>query len=374
MEANLKLGRAFGIQIGLHWSWFIIFVLVTLSLSFGYFDQYLPNSNQTTLGLLGIITSLLFFITVLAHEFGHAVVALRRKLEVQSITLFVFGGVAQIGQEPRSPEEEFWVAIAGPLVTILAAMLFQGISIAFPPSSGVALASAWLARINFALFIFNLIPGFPLDGGRIFRSILWKLTKNYAKATRVTSYVSQVIAFAFIALGIYSGFRGSIINGIWLVFIGWFLQSTASATSSETGLRQTLANYKVADVMQRNLNPVQASLSLDQVPLPPVDLEQNRFFPVLNNGRFCGLISMGNILACPLREREHTRVSQVMIPAERLIEAQPEMSLLEALTLMDHGHLSQIPVIQDGEILGVLSHDRIMSYLKLRSELGVQSE
>ncbi|MCL4561101.1 MAG: site-2 protease family protein [Chloroflexi bacterium] len=373
MEATLKLGRIFGVPVGLHWSWFIIFSLVTVSLSAGYFSEFIPSDHQTALWLFGTFTSLLFFLSILAHEFGHAIVAKRRNLEVQSITLFAFGGVAQIGEEPRSPIEEFVVAGAGPLVTLLATLIFFVVWKATPGFPAFSAASSWLARINLALFLFNLIPGFPLDGGRIFRSFLWRLVKNYYRATRITSYFGQGIAFALIALGIYAGFRGAIVNGIWFIFIGWFLQNSASSYSSETSLRQTLEHVKVGDVMKRDLHPIQASLSLTQLASDPVYTLGDRIFTVVKNDRFCGLLSLGDTNAYHYLDWEHTRVEQIMTPVERLVEIHPDMSLLAAMSMIDRLNQSEIPVVQDGEIIGLLSRERILQNLKLRSDPGAQT-
>ncbi|MBN1964367.1 MAG: site-2 protease family protein, partial [Anaerolineae bacterium] len=228
MESNIKLGRMWGVPIGLHTSWFLIFGLVTFSLAAGYFPAEYDNLPVGAYWLLAALTAVLFFASVLAHELGHVWMALRERVPVRGVTLFMFGGVAQIEEEPRTPGGEFRIAIAGPLVSLSLALLFE---VVYLLDRGVspylAAPSLWLARINLILAVFNMIPGFPLDGGRVLRAIIWKITGSQARATRIAGGVGQVVAVGFMGLGVLEILAGGMINGLWLIFIGWFLQNAA---------------------------------------------------------------------------------------------------------------------------------------------------
>ena len=215
MNASLRLGKIWGIPIGLHTSWFLIFGLLTWSLAMGYFPEEYPELTGLTHLVLGVLTSLLFFGSVLAHELGHAFVALRNKIPVKSINLFIFGGVAQIGQEPTTPSAEFRIAIAGPLVSVGLAVLFGAIWWLDQNIPVLAAPSVYLMRINLILAAFNLIPGFPLDGGRVLRAIAWWVLKSFQRATQLAAFSGQLVAFGFIAVGVFAIFNGPLFNGLW---------------------------------------------------------------------------------------------------------------------------------------------------------------
>lgn len=234
MEASIKLGRIKNIPIGLHWSLLLVFGLLTWSLARGYFPEEYPSLPASAHWFLAVLTSLFFFGSVLLHELGHALVALRNHIPVRQITLFIFGGVAQLEQETRSPGAEFRIAIAGPLVSLGLAGLFGGLYLLDQHIPYLAAPSYWLARINLLLALFNLIPGFPLDGGRVLRAIIWHFTGSMHRATQAASVTGQLVAFGFIGWGIYTIFTGSFFNGLWLAFIGWFLQNAAAASFAQT--------------------------------------------------------------------------------------------------------------------------------------------
>jgi len=249
MEASVKLGRIWGIPIGLHTSWFLVFGLLTWTLSTGYFPLEYPHLSPWLHVILGVVTSVLFFGSVLGHELGHAAIALRNRIPVKSITLFIFGGVAQISREPRTPGAEFRIAIAGPLVSFALALFFGGVWLVSRSLPILAAPGVYLMRINFILAVFNLIPGFPLDGGRVLRAIVWALTKSFRQASQAAAFSGQLIAFGFIGFGIFTIFRGQLLNGAWLVFIGWFLQNAAASTYSQTNLQHAMEGITVGEVM-----------------------------------------------------------------------------------------------------------------------------
>ncbi len=370
MAATVKLGRIWGIPIGLHFSWFFIFGLVTWSLAAGFFPEEYPGLPTAAYWFLGAVTSLLFFGSVLVHELAHALVALRNKLPVRAINLFIFGGVAELTQEPRSAGAEFRIAIAGPLASLALAALFGGLWLLDHQIPYLAAPSIWLARINLLLALFNMIPGFPLDGGRILRAVVWAYSDNLRQATQVATVSGQVVAFGFISIGLYLVLVGNFFNGLWFVLIGWFLQNAAAASLTYSNLQESLRGVTVSQAMQRNLPQVPGLLPLSRLVEENVLREGRDSFIVADNGNTRGLLTLGDISAIPARQRRHLTTQQAMVPLERLVKVEPETEVLTALQLMEEAKVKQVPVVKDNRVLGLLSRDGVFNHLRLRSELG----
>jgi Zn-dependent protease len=233
INSGIQVGRAWGIPIYIHVSWFVIFILLAWSMAVGILPQAHYELSITALWLLGTVTSLLFAISVLLHELGHGYVALRNSIPVKNVTLFVFGGLAQISQEPPTAGVEFAIAIAGPLVSLALGLGFGAVWLLAPNLTYLAAPSEWLARINLSLLAFNMIPAFPLDGGRVLRAILWHFSKSQTSATRTTAITGEVIAFGLFGAGLHAIASGNLYNGLWLAFMGWFLQSASAAGLAE---------------------------------------------------------------------------------------------------------------------------------------------
>jgi Zn-dependent protease/CBS domain-containing protein len=371
MDANIKIGRILGIPIGLHISWFLIFVLITWSLSSGYFPEEYPQLSGAMHVLLGAVTSLLFFGSVLAHELGHSVIALRNQIPVKGITLFIFGGVAQIGQEPKTPGAEFRIAIAGPLVSLGLAGLFEAAWLLDRSIPLLAAPSQYLARINLMLALFNMIPGFPLDGGRVMRALVWWFTKNFQRATQTAAFSGQIVAFGFIALGVFTIFRGQFMNGLWLAFIGWFLQNAAASSYSQTTMQQSLRGIKVANVMNQECTRVPSLLPLSQLVEERILSGGQRCFFVADNGKLHGMLTLRDITAIPQQKWRFTTTEQAMVPISRIVHVTPQMDLLVALQTMDNANVAQLPVLEGEDLVGMLSREEIVRYLRTRAELGI---
>jgi Zn-dependent protease len=371
MDANIRIGKISGIPIELHWSWFLIFFLVTWSLATSFFPEEYSQLNPGLYWVLGVITSILFFGSVLAHELGHSLLAIASKIPVKNISLFIFGGVAQIQQEPKSPGTEFKVAIAGPLVSFLLAGIFYGIYLIDKPIEFLAAPSAWLARINLYLAAFNLIPGFPLDGGRVLRSIVWSITKDFQKATRVATFSGQVVAFGFIAIGIFQMFNGNFINGLWLAFIGWFLQNAAASAYAQVNTEKSLGKVKVSQVMEEDYNQIPVTMYLDRVVEEHILSGGHRFFMVTNLDRPVGILTLKDITRVPRAEWPSTTAGMVMIPWNQLIRVNKEDSLLSALQLMDTSRVSHAPVCDGDRVAGLLTREQVIHYFRTREELGM---
>lgn len=371
MQMSIKLGHIKGIAIGLHGSWFVIFALVTWSLATGYFPASYPDLSAVAHWLAALITSLLFFASVLLHELGHAFAALRNGIPVRNITLFIFGGVAQIEQEPRSPRVEFSIAIAGPLVSLGLAFVFEVLWLLDQSIPFLAAPSMWLTRINLMLALFNLIPGYPLDGGRILRALIWYLTGNAQRATQFASFTGQLVAFGFIGLGIFTLISGAFFDGLWLVFIGWFLQNAAAASYSQFSLKRSLDAVKVSQVMSQSQLQIPRSYSLKQAVEEQAFKGGPRYFLVGENGHMDGLFTLRDVARVPQNDWHRITAEEIMVPWERVHRIEPDADLLTALKLMDDANVGQVPVVENGTVLGVLSRDHVIHYIRVRSELNI---
>ena len=372
MRSQIKLGQIFGIRIGLHYSWFLIALLITFSL---YADLHIkhPDWNTGFILELALVTALLFFVSLLLHELAHSLVARSQGIPVREITLFALGGVSQIEREASTAKDEFWIAIVGPLTSAVIGLVCYGIvhaAQAGPALSAPMAMLAWLAYINLALAVFNLIPGYPMDGGRILRALLWWRSGNLERATRAASRIGQGIAILFIAFGVFEFFMGGSFGGLWIAFIGWFLLQAARETYLELGLKRQLAGVRVADVMTRQCPTVDGSLTIQ-------DFVEHTLLP---SGRRCFLVKdpvrgvSGLITPHEIKHIERslwpiTRLDSVMGALDKLHTVAPETPLLDALQVMGSNDLNQLPVVSGGHIEGLISRDRILSYLHTRMEL-----
>jgi Zn-dependent protease/CBS domain-containing protein len=354
-----------------HASWFIIFGLLTWSLSTGYFPNAYPGLTLISHLILGLITTILFFASVLAHELGHALFALRNQIPVQGITLFIFGGIAQIAREPRSPGAEFRIAIAGPLVSLLLSGIFGVAYLLDQQIPFLAAPSEYLMRINFFLAVFNMIPGFPLDGGRVLRAFLWWRSGNFLKAHRIAAFSGQLVAFGFIGWGVLTIFEGNFLNGVWLAFIGWFLQNAAASSYAQTNMRESLSGIQVGQIMSQDCPRVTSLTPLSQLVDEQILGGGQRCFFVADNGKLEGVLTLKDIARIPQQKWRYTTTGQAMIPVSRLTTVESNTELMNALQTMDNADVAQVPVLKNGELVGILSRDQVVHYLRARAELGV---
>lgn len=372
MPGSFRIGTLAGIDIYINYSWLIILVFLIWSLATGWFAVLYPGWSPALYWITSTIAALLLFVSVLLHELAHSVVARARGLTVKNITLFIFGGVSNIEQEPSSPGIEFQVAIVGPLTSILIGALAALLLLPLRGNtSPVTAVLGYLAYTNILLGIFNLIPGFPLDGGRVLRSIIWRISGSLRTATRAATISGEVIAYLFILAGIWLFFAGSVLDGIWFGFIGWFLLSSARSANSQAMLQSMFQGVKVADVMNPNPVTVPANISLQR-------LVDDYFLPqglrsalVVQGDQLAGLITLGDIRHVAREQWTQTPVGLTMIPPERLHVVSPQQNLNDVLPLMVGGDVNQLPVTQDGRLVGVVTRDAIMRYLEIRRGLGL---
>jgi Zn-dependent protease len=369
-RSAISLGRILGIPIGLDYSWFLIFALLTWSLATSYYPAEFKNWSLTQYWIVGAVTVILMFGSVLLHELGHSVVALRYKIPVRSITLFVFGGVAQIGAEPPSAIAEFWIAIAGPITSFALAILFGLLQPAVSAFTPVLALAKYLAYINATLGLFNLIPGFPLDGGRVFRAILWGTTHSLRRATLIAASLGRIIAYLFIILGVWEMFSGNFGNGLWIAFIGWFLETAATSQIRQQTIHDLLEGHHVADTMRRDYTAILPNTTLEQLINTHILGNGQRSLVVKQDNRVAGLLTLHNVKAIPPSDWLTTTAAQVMIPVAKMKWIRPEAELVDALGEMDRDGVNQLPVMAGDQILGVLGRDDVIGFLRTLSEFN----
>jgi Zn-dependent protease len=368
---TIPLGRVLGIPLGLDPSWFLIFALITWTLAVSYYPAEFKNWPTMEYWVVGAVTSILFFTSVVLHELGHSAVALRYKIPVRSITLFIFGGVSQIEAEPPSALAEFWIAIAGPSVSFALAILFGVLQSVFTSVAPVLAAAKYLAYINGILALFNLIPGFPLDGGRVFRAIVWAVTHSLQRATRIAATVGRGFGFLFILVGVWQMFSGNLGNGLWIAFIGWFLESAATAQLEQQTLRDLLEGHRVAEVMSSGYSSVPGETSIQSLVDRHILGNGSRCFMVTEGDHVAGLLTVHNVKQVPRAEWPTTTAMQVMVPSAEIKRVGPDAELWTALEEMDQDGVNQLPVMVDGQCVGMLSREDLVGYLRKRQELGM---
>src|ERR1700730_13254653 len=366
--SGIPIGRIFGIPIYLHPSWFIIFLLITLSLRTQFTSQH-PGWTSVQHWTLGIVTSVLFFASVVFHELSHSVAAMHYRIPVRSISLFVFGGLARISRDASNAGQEDNIAIAGPISSLFLAGCFWLGARCLHCNEMVSAASGWLWQINAILAVFNLLPGFPLDGGRILRGIAWGVTGNFARATQIASSAGKLLAYLMIFAGIWQALNGNWVVGLWTAFIGWFLLSASQESNAQVAIRDTLAGVRAEDIMSRDIPTVARDMSLLEY-VHEVLRTGRRCHIVTGAGKPVGLITMHSAQTVPRDEWANTSIQAVMLPIDRIHSASPEESVLGVLERMQTEDVNQMPVVSEGQIMGMIARDTILRLLQTRLQVG----
>ncbi|HID93064.1 MAG TPA: site-2 protease family protein [bacterium (Candidatus Stahlbacteria)] len=366
------IGKIHGIDINIDPSWLIIFSLVIFTLGGAYFPYQYPGWSNWLYWIIGIITSVLFFASVLGHELSHSLIAMRQGNKVRSITLFMFGGVAQIAEEPDNPRKEFVMAIMGPVSSLAIALVSFMVWVSLKGiSEPIGAVARYLVIINVILAVFNLIPGFPLDGGRVLRAVIWSINKDFKIATRIASKVGQFIAVIFILFGILQIFRGLWLNGFWFVFIGWFLHSAAVRGYRQVIVREMLGDLRAADLMTRDFETIPSNLTVQQLVEQYVLKKRENAFIVVDDGKFQGIISLEDIKDIPRDRWELTSVGEAMTPKEQLDPLSPEDDGTKVLARLNTENVHELLVIDRGKLVGIICHSDVIRVLHLRMELGI---
>ena len=372
---SFRIGRWFGFPIRIDYSWFPIAALVIWTFTTREFPRALPFYPSSTYLVMGTAAAILFFLSVLLHELGHALAGRARGVEVEHITLFIFGGIAQARDEARRPLDEFLLTAAGPLASVALAGAFHGARLAAEawgaPAPAVTVLE-FLALLNFVLAIFNMIPGFPLDGGRIFRSIVWAVTGDLARATRWATFGGRLFGGALIALGLFNLSRGQFISGVWAGFIGWFVVNAASSSQRHFELRTLLRRIPVAAVMDPRPRMIEAGLPVDRAISDYFLRGREEAYPVERDGGLIGVVEAQAVSAVPEKARATTPVSAVTRPAEEFPSARPDESLAEALFRI-RVQVSSLLVIENGFVVGVLDPREVGVRVRRLQRLGLVS-
>ena len=386
-RGGFKLFRLWGIDINIDWSWIFIFLLITWNLAAGVFPQMHPNWNPVLTWSIAIVASLLFFASILVHELAHSLVAKSRGLPVHTITLFLFGGVSNIEREPESPATELIMAIVGPIASIALGFAFlllgtlttrRGISMDdLARANPISTLLLWLGPINIAVGVFNLVPGFPLDGGRILRSLLWAATGSLKKASKLAARIGQAVAWIFIILGLSMAFGMRVpllgtgfTGGLWLAFIGWFLNNAAASTYQQVLIHDLLHGVPVTRLMRSNVPSVSPGASVSELVHSHMMNSDERCFPVIDQDQMIGLVCLEDVRRLPRNDWETTPVSRIMTPASRLELITPQADASEALNRLAAKDVRQVPVVQNGHLLGILRRRDILRYLQLQSQVA----
>ena len=374
MLANsYRLFTIAGIEVGVHVSWLVIFGLVTWSLASYYFPAIFPRSDPLERWLLGAIAAILLFASVLIHELAHSFVAKARGLEARSITLFIFGGVSSLSGETKRPSTEFLVAIVGPLTSFVLSGLAYVVAVAAPRASAVEAIASYLAAINGVLGLFNLIPGFPLDGGRVLRAVIWQVTRDSRRSTELATAVGRLVAWGFMLWGFWLVLNDEVLRGIWTAAIGWFLNNAASASLEQTVAEQRLRRLRVGDVVRPDPTAVPPNISVAELVERYMLPGARRSVPVVDGDRVVGIVTLSDVRNVPPEERPTTLVRSIMGGREGLATVTPGTPLRDAIDALGSGDYEQVPVVQDGRLVGLLTRADVVRQIQLREALQVQS-
>jgi len=372
MKSSVRLMRIAGIEIGIHYTWILIFVLLSWSLAQGFFPQLYPGWEAITYWITGVVAALLLFGSVLIHELAHSLVARARGMTVNSITLFIFGGVSNLEEEPEKPKVELAMSIVGPLASLALAGIFWGlVQLVGDRQSPLAATLSYLALINAILAGFNLLPGFPLDGGRVLRSILWDRTGNLVKATNMAATVGRFMGWGLIAFGLFQIFAGNFVGGIWFAFIGWFLSSSADASRREITLREQLSGVHVKDVMTTYPMYINPATSVAELVSNVFRKQHGRAVPVCQNEKVMGIATVTDVKELPREKWEETPVKGIMT-REPLYSVAPEDDLKTAMRLITKHDINQVLVLRNGKCAGLVSRSDILAHLQISQELGLE--
>jgi len=373
LSNSFRLFTIRGIEVGVHFSWLIIFGLVTWSLSTYVFPSVPGIAPMSTIEywILGALTAILLFASVLIHELAHSFVALARGLEAKSITLFIFGGVSNLGGEAKSASTEFLVAIVGPLTSfVLAALAFGAASVITQPHAELVLS--YLFLINLTLGVFNLIPGFPLDGGRVLRSILWRVTGNVRRATEWSANVGKLVAYLMFGYAIFTILEGNnFIGGLWTAAIAWFLHNAASTSVQQLVFEQRLRRVRVAEVIRPDDTTVAPEMTVAELVDRYILPAARRALPVAYEGQLVGMVTISDIANVPPEQRGMVTVGQVMGGKDKLHTVRADARVLDAFELLGEHDLEQVPVMDGDRFVGLLTRADVARQLQLREALNV---
>ena len=361
---SLQVARVFGIPIYVHFSWVVVFGLFAWTLATNYFPERYPELAAASHWARGLTASLLFFASVLLHELGHSLVALRSGIAIESITLFIFGGVARLASEPRDGRTEFKIAAAGPLVSVLLAGVFFAIAQSGLFGGASAAVARYLAAVNVVVAVFNLVPAFPLDGGRLLRGVLWR-PLGKLRATRMAAGAGTFFAYFLILSGAINLLRGEAVTGIWHVLLGWFLKEAAVSAYRQVRLDDALEGLVVSDVMIRDVVAIPADLPLSEAVRDHFGRTGYGAYPVVRGDAVVGLLCLRDVLQQPHEERQVTSVQAVMVPLTEDLTAQPDEPVTETVGRLGASTAGRLIVMENGQMVGLVTLRAVLRWLAM---------
>lgn len=369
---GFRIGSIFGFEIRIDLSWFIILFLIIWSFSVAVFPQALPGLTTTTYLIMGVSGAIIFFVSLLAHELSHSLVAKAKGIEVESITLFVFGGMARTKSEATTPGDEFQIAGVGPLSSFIIAALLWGSARVWTTAGGgqeVAIVLDYLGFLNLVLAVFNMLPGFPLDGGRVFRSIVWKVTGSLDRATKVATTGGRWLGWLLIGLGILQVFQGLTMPGLWMVFIGWFLRNAAESSYQQHRIRDVLAGVRADQTMSPSPQTVPADATLQRMMDEVFMRSRYVAFPVVDGAETIGLVTLHQLREVPREKWADTTVRDMMLPLDPSLVVAPEENMMVVMDRLRSSAARRVVVMQDGHLVGIITARDVTHWLERARQL-----
>ena len=373
MKKQIELIRIFNIPIKLDLSWFIIVAFISWTLALGYFPHKYPDLDKSIYWIMGISSALLLFVSVLLHELSHSIVAKKNNIPIKGITLFIFGGVAEMTEEPTTAKSEIKMAVAGPVCSGALALVFFVISnflITFVPVIPLIGILKYCVFINLALMIFNLLPGFPLDGGRILRAVIWNYTGDIRKATHTTSRIGSSLGVFLIIFGFFNIFTGNFIGGLWFAFIGIFLKGAAESGYQQLVAGKLLHGIKISEIMTRDLVTVEDSTTLDKLVDDYFLKHRYNSYPVVSNEMLVGIVSIHDVKQVPREDWDKVDVRKILDSKIINLCVSPDDDATSAMSKMIRNGLGRIPVLDNGKLVGIVSHRDIIQIIKHKVDLS----
>jgi len=371
---SVTLGRIMGIPIRIHYTLWFVFVLIAWTVASVVMPQEYPGLSEFTYLTIGIVSAIILFVSILIHELSHSYVAKKNGLPIARITLFFFGGVSEMSEEPHDASLEVRMAAAGPLMSYLIAGVLGGLwylgTLTRAPVAVTATLS-YAALINGVLGTFNLIPAFPLDGGRVFRGSVWKHSKNLVKATRIATRVSEILSLLMMFAGVVLIFTGNFVNGLWVIILGFFIRSGAETSMRQTLVNEVLTGVKVSDIMTGNVLTVPPDITVQQLISDYFLIYHHGGYPVVKNGGILGVITLQGVRSVPKDKLAETKVQEVMIPSERGVVVDPSTGALDAMNKMASNNVGGIIVADQGRLLGIVTREDLARAIQMRQQFGI---
>jgi len=370
---SVNIGRIMGIPVRIHYTLWFVFILIAWSLAYGYMPSQYPGLGVVTYWAIGIASAIILFASVLVHELSHSYIAKKNGLPIGRITLFFFGGVSEMTEEPQNPSLEVRMAAAGPLMSfliagVLGALWYLG-GLAKAPVA-VTATIGYGALINAVLGVFNLLPAFPLDGGRVFRGSIWKRSNNLISATRTATRVSEAISLLMMLGGFVAIIMGDFVSGIWVIFLGWFIRSGAETSLRQTLVGETLSGVTVGDIMTRDVLTVPCNITVQQLVSEYFLVHPHGGYPVVEGKQVLGIVTMQCVRSVPKEKRETAAVKEAMIPCEKVVTVKPSVSALDALNTMARQNVGRLLILDGPQLLGIVTRGDLMRAIRTRQELG----